>query len=107
MHRRSRYDPLAISDRPRWLVVKDMHGAVLDSTVIPASTALHGLMVDAIARRQAPDGWTVENDGAYGFLFCHMVDVGRMVTIVQVYSAVPMAGAYAPQPVLQPARASA
>ncbi len=50
--RRSRFDPLATADRLRWLVVKDMHSAVLDSTVIPAGTDLHGLMAAAIRERQ-------------------------------------------------------
>ncbi len=96
--RRVRFDPLATADRPRWLVVKDMHGSVIDSTLIAAGADLHGLMATTIRARQS-DGWSVENDGSYGFLFCHKAGVRRMVAIVQVDPAEPAAGAYAAQPV--------
>jgi hypothetical protein len=51
----------------------------------------------AIKARQA-DGWDVENDGSYGFVFCHKAGVWRIVAIVQVDPAEPVAGAYPAQP---------
>jgi hypothetical protein len=72
--------------------VKDTHSAVLGRTLIPAGADLHGLIAAAIRERHA-DGWTVENDGSYGFLFCHKVGVRCMVAIVQVDPAEPVAGA--------------
>jgi hypothetical protein len=94
--RRSRFDSLATSDRPRWLVVKDMHGSVIDSTMIAAGADLHELMAAMIRTRKA-DGWTVENDGSYGFVFCHKAGVRRMVALVQVDPTQPTAGAYPSQ----------
>lgn len=41
-----------------------------------------------------PDGWTVENDGSYGFVFCHKAGVRRMVAVVQVDPAQPEVGTY-------------
>jgi hypothetical protein len=93
--RRSRYDPLATSDRPRWLVVKDMHSAVLDSALIPAGTDLHALMAATIAGRQT-EGWNVECDGAYGFFFCHRGSVREFVNVAHVDPAKPVVGAYPP-----------
>jgi hypothetical protein len=105
MPRRSRYDPLATSDRPRWLVAKDMHSAVLGCTMIPAGTDLHGLMAAAIRERQA-EGWTAESDGSWGFAFIHRDGARRMVAIVQVDPAEPVAGVYAPRQAPQVTRLS-
>lgn len=96
--RRSRFDPLATTDRPLWLVVKDMYGAVLAGSQIAAVVNLHDLMAATIMTRQA-DGWTVDNDGSYGFAFCHKAAVRRMVAIVQVDpEGEPSVGVYTPQP---------
>jgi hypothetical protein len=70
-----------------------MHSAVLGCTMIPAGTNLHELMAGTIREHEAA-GWTVENDGSYGFLSCHNAGVRRMVAIVQVDPAQPVAGAY-------------
>jgi len=58
-----------------------MHSAVLDCTIIPAGTDLHAPVAATTSARQAGTGWTVENDGSYGFLFCHKAGVRRMVAV--------------------------
>lgn len=95
--RRSRYDPLGTSDRPRWLVVKDVHSQVIECREVPAGADLHALITATVRARQA-DGWTVENDGSYGFVFCRKADVRRMVAIVQVDPAQPAVGTYPAPP---------
>jgi hypothetical protein len=70
---------------------------VLGSTLIPAAADLHDLMVATIKARKA-DGWTVQNERSYGFVFCHSAGVRRMVAILQVDPTQPAAGGYRSQP---------
>ena len=107
MPRRSRFDPLATSDCPRWLVVKDAHSQLVDARLLPAGTDLHALMAATIAQRQA-DGWQAEGYGCWGFVFIHRAGVRRMIAIVHVDPAGEQsAGAYASQAVTQPATVGA
>jgi hypothetical protein len=66
MTRRSRPDPLATANEPRWLVTQTMHHAVLSCHEIAAD--LHTVMREALAA-VAADGWQPESDGAWGFYF--------------------------------------
>jgi hypothetical protein len=68
--RRSRYAPTDESRIPHWLVTYDVYRRVLASKHLAIGTDLRAAMRKAIAKHEA-DGWTVENDGAYGFLFCN------------------------------------
>jgi hypothetical protein len=68
--RRSRYAPTDESRIPHWLVTYDVYRRVQASKHLAIGTDLHAAMRGAIAEHEA-DGWIVENDGAYGFLFCH------------------------------------
>jgi hypothetical protein len=66
--RRSRYVSTDESRIPHWLVTYDLLRGVLLSKHLAIGTDLHGATRQAIEKRKA-DGWTVENDGAYGFIF--------------------------------------
>jgi len=68
--RRSRYVPIDESRVPHWLATYDVYRNVLACKPLAIGTDLHAAMRRAIAEREA-DGWTVENDGAYGFFFCN------------------------------------
>ena len=80
------------------LVVTGMHSAGLDCTAIPAGTDFHGFLSAAIWERDSGHGWTVENDGSYGFVFCRKTDVRRLVAIVPVDPARPVVGTYPAPP---------
>ena len=63
-----------------WLVTCDAWRSVLAHERLPIGADLQGAMRKAIAECNA-DGWTVENDGAYGFFFCNRDGERREVRI--------------------------
>ncbi len=81
---RARYNPMATSDRPRWLKVYDYMGDVLSSRRIEAGTNLVQV-IEAEAARWLADGWAVESDAAarakWGNFFTNRGGVRRMVAI--------------------------
>jgi hypothetical protein len=68
--RRSRYAPTDESRIPHWLVTYDVCRTILSSKQLAIGTDLEAAMRQAIEKSRS-DGWTVENDGAYGFFFCN------------------------------------
>ena len=68
--RRSRYAPTNEGHIPHWLVTYDVYRRVIARKHLAIGTDLHVAMRQAIAEHEE-DGWTVENDGAYGFFFCN------------------------------------
>ena len=66
--RRSRYALTDESRIPHWLVTYDLFRRVLASKYLAIGADLGAEMRQANAEC-AVDGWTVENDGAYGFFF--------------------------------------
>jgi hypothetical protein len=82
--KRARYDFLAPSDKPRWLVVQDRSSQVIAATCLRPGTNLRAVLDDAVAQRKA-DGWNVEgHDGQWrwsGF-FCHRDGQRISVTLV-------------------------
>lgn len=54
--RRSTYDALAVTNEPRWLVVRDMCRAVLEHRELPPGTDLRAAFVKALAAH-ADAGW--------------------------------------------------
>lgn len=67
--RRARPDPLATSSTPRYLTVLTMMGAHAQPwRELAPGTDLHAAM-DAELQRWRADGWTVEEDGRWGFCF--------------------------------------
>jgi len=61
-------------------VTYDVYRRVLARKHLAIGTDLHASMRQAIDECEA-DGWTVENDGAYGFFFCHRDRERREVRI--------------------------
>jgi hypothetical protein len=61
--KRSQYDPLATSNHPRWLVLRDLFHNVLDTTELAPGTDLRRAFADGIASLER-DGWSSE--GASG-----------------------------------------
>jgi hypothetical protein len=87
--RRSRYAPTDESRIPHWLVTYDALRHVLASTHLLIGTDLHAAMRQAIKECEV-DGWTVENDGAYGFFFCYRDEERREVRVQPTDPAEPV-----------------
>jgi hypothetical protein len=79
--RRSSYDPLAVSTEPRWLVVRNMHSAILEQKALRPGDDLRGAFAKALAAH-VDDGWQLEtfsSNLACGF--CRRGDQRRVITI--------------------------
>ena len=76
--RRSRYAPMDERRIAHWLVTYDAFRSVVAIKQLAIGADLHAEMRHAIKEHQA-DGWTIENDGAYGFFFCHRTGERREV----------------------------
>jgi hypothetical protein len=89
--RRSRYAPTDESCIPHWLVTYDACRCVLSSKCLAIGTDLCAVLRQAIEECES-GGWTVENDGAYGFFFCHRGGERREVRIqpTDPYEPVPL-----------------
>ena len=89
--KRGRYDFLAPTDKPRWLVVQDRWSQVIVATYLSPGANLRAVLDDAVAQRRA-DGWIVEgHDGRWlwpGF-FCHRDGKRISVSLVAVDPAKP------------------
>lgn len=70
--KRQRFDFLARTDQPRWLVVADRCSRIIECSRIEPGADLRAVLENALAQRKA-DGWTVaDHDGRWvwsGF-FC-------------------------------------
>jgi hypothetical protein len=69
--RRSRYAPTDESRIPHWLVTYDLLRRAVSTEHLAIGTDLCAAMRAAIEECEA-DGWTVENDGAYDFIFLQL-----------------------------------
>jgi hypothetical protein len=61
--KRSKYDPLALSRQPRWLVLRDMFHNVLDSTELAPGADLRQAFASGLAALEQ-QGW--QSEGASG-----------------------------------------
>lgn len=61
--KRSKYDPLALSNQPRWLVLRDLFHNVLDATELPPGTDLRQAFASGLAGLEK-QGW--HSEGATG-----------------------------------------
>ena len=61
--KRSKYDPLALSRQPRWLVLRDLFHNVLDSTELAPGTDLRRAFAAGLADLEL-QGW--KSEGASG-----------------------------------------
>lgn len=86
IRRRDRYDPLAVSSQPRWLVVWDMYFNLLESTALAPRTNLREVLQQTIQHWRAM-GWTVESDARFGSFFCHCAGARRLLAVSPVNPA--------------------
>ena len=91
MPRRSRPDPLATANEPRWLVTSTLYGAALSSREIPPGANLHQVIADALASSAAA-GWQPETDGEWGVFFARRGTERVQVTLQHVHSGTPICG---------------
>src|SRR5665213_341208 len=77
---RSRYAPADENHIPHWLVTYDVHRRILEYKPLAIGTDLRAAMQQSIKEHWAR-GWTVENDGTYGFFFCNRGGERREVRI--------------------------
>jgi len=68
MRSRQRFDPLATSSLPRWLVTTDIYRNRLSVTALVPGADLRA-MLRVATERDVADGWLAESDASYGFLF--------------------------------------
>jgi hypothetical protein len=79
--RRSAYDVLAPSDAPRWLVVRNMHRAVLEHRGLPPGSDLRGAFALALAAH-VKEGWLLERFSSdLACAFCSRGRERRAITI--------------------------
>jgi hypothetical protein len=82
--RRTRLDPLATVDEPRWLVIRDHLATLLESMPIAAGEDIRVIFVAAALRRMT-EGWIVEDFGPpTSIFFCARHGVRVSVGITQV-----------------------
>jgi hypothetical protein len=81
MVRRSIYDPLEPTQEPRWIVVRSMHGAVLESRQLPTGADLKRVFIASMLQ-WIDDGWTLgEFSSRTGALFCNRLNDRRMISV--------------------------
>ena len=77
--KRSKYDPLATSPHPRWLVLRDMFHNVLDSTELPPGTDLRRAFADGLAALER-EGWQSEGASS-AMVFVNRSGQRRLLTV--------------------------
>jgi hypothetical protein len=81
MARRNVFDPLEPTKEPRWYEVRDVHGRVLESRLLPAGTDLKRVFVAAMLE-YIDAGWQLGEFGSHvGIFFCTRGTERRMVSI--------------------------
>jgi hypothetical protein len=70
MPRRNVFDPLETTQEPRWYVVRNMHGAVLEARPLPVGSDLKRAFMAAMLER-IDAGWRIaEFSSTGGTFFC-------------------------------------
>jgi hypothetical protein len=77
--KRSKYDPLACSIRPRWLVLRDLFHNVLDSTELAPGTDLRRAFADGLTALER-QGWLSEGASG-GMVFVRRGGERRLLAI--------------------------
>jgi hypothetical protein len=79
--RRASFDVLAISDAPRWLVVRNMHRAILEHRELAPGSDLRSAFVKALAVH-VDEGWQLETFSSnLACAFCGRGSERRAITI--------------------------
>jgi hypothetical protein len=83
--RRGSFDPLEKTDKPRWYVVRNMHGALLEARELPPGAELRRVFVEAILKWM-DDGWKLkEFHSRTGTFFCDGGGERRRIDITPSY----------------------
>src|ERR1700677_2978567 len=78
---RASFDPLIPVNEPRWVVVRRMDQALVESTCLAPRTDLKSAFVHALAA-YADAGWTLERFSSdVACAFCHRTDERRIISI--------------------------
>ena len=81
VRRRASFDPLIPVGEPRWLVVRRMDQALVDSTRLAPGADLKAAFVHALAA-YADAGWTLEGFSSdMACAFCHRADERRIISV--------------------------
>jgi hypothetical protein len=81
VRQRASFDPLMPVNEPRWVVVRRMDQAVVESTWLPPRTDLKAAFVHALAA-YADAGWTLERFSSdVACAFCHRTDERRIISV--------------------------
>ncbi len=88
--RRSRFSVYATANEPRWIVLEDIQGRILNCQRLEAATDLYGAMTTAL-ERLAAERWVAEAAPEYGFVFIQREGERRllMLTPHDPYSTAP------------------
>ena len=79
--RRSSYEPLLPSIHPRWLVVRNMHRAILEQRLLAPGSDLYGAFIKALSAH-VDDGWQMETfSSSHACAFCGRGRERRVITI--------------------------
>jgi hypothetical protein len=81
MGRRSTFDPLEPTDEPRWYVVRNMHGALLEARALVPGANLKRAFVAAMLEWIDTDWELGEFSSTAGVFFCTKGVERRMVNI--------------------------
>jgi hypothetical protein len=79
--RRSTFDPLDIGDAPTWLVVRNLHRAVLEVRSLPAGADLKRVFIMAILEWMDAGWHLAEFSSRTGAFFCTKGVERRMIEI--------------------------
>lgn len=78
---RASFDPLMPVNEPRWVVVRRMDQALVESTCLAPRTDLKAAFVHALAA-YADAGWTLERFSSdVACAFCHRTDERRIISV--------------------------
>ena len=81
VRRRGTYNPLEPTAAPRWLVVRSMHGTIIESRQLSAETNLKRAFIAAMLD-WLDSGWSIgEFSSGSGTFFCDRSPDRRMVSI--------------------------
>ena len=81
MPRKGRYAPLQMTDKDRWLAIRDNYGTLIEHRHLPPGTDLKAALVCALAAH-ADDGFVLEDfSSALAFAFIHRGDTRRQIGI--------------------------
>lgn len=84
VRRHAAFDPLEPSSEPRWYIVRNMHGAILEAQSIPLEADLKRVFVASMLA-WIDEGWQLgEFSSAAAVFFCTRAGERRMVAIQPV-----------------------